>query len=145
MSSLDLARHGIRPDRPVRHNLSAAELVEWAVKRGEGHLADSGALVALTGERTARSPEAKYIVRDPSVESEIDWGKTNRPMAPEVFDRLLNQAKFFASKQDLFVHDGYACADPEHRLNIRVISELAWHAHFAQCLFRRLPPGEHAA
>jgi phosphoenolpyruvate carboxykinase (ATP) len=133
----DLSRHGLIPAGPVHGNLSAAELVEHALRRGEAQLADSGAMNALTGERTARSPQDKYIVRDPAIEGEIDWGKTNRPMPPELFDRLLKQALEYASGRELFVQDSAACADPRHRINVRIIAELAWHALFSQCLFLR--------
>jgi phosphoenolpyruvate carboxykinase (ATP) len=138
MAGPDLSRHGLAPMGPVHANLSAAELVEHALRRDEGQLADSGALDALTGERTARSPEDKFIVREPSIETEIDWGRTNRPLAPDVLDRLLKQGREYANKRELFVVDAAACADPRHRLTIRVVAEQAWHALFAQCLF--LPP-----
>jgi phosphoenolpyruvate carboxykinase (ATP) len=134
----DLTRHGLTPTGKVHANLSAAELVEHALRRNEGLLADCGALVALTGERTARSPDDKYVVREPSIDSEIDFGKTNRPLDPKVFDRLLKQALQYAqSRPELFVLDATACADPRHRLTLRVIAEQAWHAHFARCLFLR--------
>src|SRR4051812_39027425 len=134
MPAPDLSRHGLQPTGPVRANLAAAELVEHALRRGEGQLADSGAFVALTGERTARSPDDKYTVRDPAFEADIDWTR-NKPMAPEVFDRLLKRALEYASGRELFVQDAAACADPKHRLTIRVIAEQAWHAFFAKCLF----------
>jgi phosphoenolpyruvate carboxykinase (ATP) len=137
MPAPDLSRHGLAPTGPVRHNLAAADLVEHALRRGEGQLADSGAFVALTGERTARSPDDKYTVRDPTFEHQIDWTR-NKPMSPEVFDRLLKQAKEYASGRELFVQDAAACADPKHRLSLRVVAEQAWHALFAKCLF--LPP-----
>ena len=85
MPVLDLSRHGLTPAGPVHANLSYAELVEHALRRNEGQLAENGAFNALTGERTARSPDDKYIVRDSSVASEIDWGKTNQPMDPSRF------------------------------------------------------------
>jgi phosphoenolpyruvate carboxykinase (ATP) len=133
----DLSRHGLNPTGPVHANLSVAELVEHALRRDEGQLAENGAFNALTGERTARSPEDKYVVREPSVEKEIDWGKTNHPMTPQVFDRLLKQALTYANSRELFVLDAATCADPRHRLNLRVVAEQAWHAQFAQCLFLR--------
>jgi phosphoenolpyruvate carboxykinase (ATP) len=138
----DLSRHGLVPTGAVHANLSAAELVEHALRRSEGQLAENGAFNALTGERTARSPEDKYVVREPSVEAEIDWGKTNHPMSPEVFDRLLKQSLAFANSRELFVLDAFACADPKHRLPLRVIAEQAWHAHFSRCLFLRPTPEE---
>src|SRR5262245_12651030 len=142
MGAPDLARHALAPSGPVHAHLAAAELVEHALRRREGLLADTGALDALTGERTARSPDDKYIVRDPGIEKEVDWGKTNRPMIPETFERLLRQARQYASSRELFVHDAAACADPRHRLSLRVITEQAWHALFAQCLFLRLSADE---
>jgi phosphoenolpyruvate carboxykinase (ATP) len=137
MRTPDLSRHGLAPTGPVFAHLSAPELVEHALRRGEGNLADSGAFNALTGERTARSPKDKYTVREPSIESEIDWTR-NKPMAQELFDRLLKQAIAYANARELFVEDAAACADPTHRLTLRVVAEQAWHALFARCLFR--PP-----
>lgn len=133
----DLTRHGLRPSGPVHANLSPSLLVEHAIRRSEGQLADTGAFNALTGERTARSPEDKYIVRDPEIESEIDWGKVNRPMSPELFDRLLRQAIDHANTRELFVVDAYGCASPKHRIGLRVVGEQAWHALFARNLFIR--------
>ncbi len=140
MRGIDLTRHGLAPTGPVHAGLSAAALAECALRRCEGQFADSGAFNALTGERTARSPEDKYIVRDPSIEAEIDWGKVNRPMAPDTFDRLLTQAQSYANRRELFVIDATACADPAHRITLRVVAEQAWQAMFAQCLFRPAEP-----
>jgi phosphoenolpyruvate carboxykinase (ATP) len=133
----DLSRHGLAASGPFHANRSAAELAEHALRRGEGLFSDTGSLVVYTGERMARSPDDKYIVHEPGTDSEIDWGKTNKPMSPEVFDRLLAQARAYANHRELFILDAYACADPRHRLRLRVIAELAWHAHFARCLFLR--------
>jgi len=141
----DLLRHGLAPANAVHANLAAAELVEHALRRKEGQLADSGAFVALTGERTARSPKDKYVVRESAAENEIDWGITNQPMNSATFDRLLEQAKRYANGRELFVQDSAACADPGHRLKVRVIAEQAWHAHFSQCLFLRPRPVELAS
>jgi phosphoenolpyruvate carboxykinase (ATP) len=135
MRAPDLTRHGLAPAGPVHANLAPAALVELALRRQEAQLADSGALVARTGERTARSPEDKYVVRDKSVEADIDWTR-NKPLAPEVFDRLLKQALAYAGQRELFVTDASTCADPRHQLGVRVIAEQAWHALFARCLFR---------
>jgi phosphoenolpyruvate carboxykinase (ATP) len=137
MPAPDLSRHGLTPTGPVRANLAAADLVEHALRRGEGQFADSGAFNALTGERTARSPDDKYTVRDPAFEGAIDWTR-NKPMSPDQFDRLLRQACEYAGGRELFVQDAAACADPKHRLTLRVVTEQAWHALFAKCLF--LPP-----
>jgi len=132
-----LSRHGISAAARVAAHLPAAALVEQALTRAEGILADSGALVAYTGSRTGRSPQDRYIVREPSVEADIDWGKVNRPLEPARFEQLLERTCSHLGGRDLFVQDCSTCADPRHRLNLRVIAEKAWHALFAQCLFRR--------
>ncbi|WP_020471140.1 phosphoenolpyruvate carboxykinase (ATP) [Zavarzinella formosa] len=134
----ELARHGITA-KTIHANLSPAILVEMALSRGEGKLAANGALVAYTGERTARSPKDKFTVREPSTEGKIDWA-ANQPMSPELFDNLVLQARGYASLQELFVIDAVACAEPGHSINVRVIAEQAWQALFAQDLFRRVPP-----
>src|SRR5262249_22161593 len=109
--------------------------VEHERRRNEAQLADTGSLDALTGERTARSPQDRYIVRDSSIDAEIDWGKVNRPLSPAAFDRLLNQARQYANQRELFVQDAAAGADLRHRLTRRVVAEQAWPSLFARCLF----------
>src|SRR3954462_14116184 len=135
-----LEREGIQTDR-VRWNLSAAVLYEEAVRRREGMVAAEGPLACRTGQHTGRSPNDKFVVREPSSEAEIAWGKVNRPMDPAQFD-LLHQDFLAALRgKELFVQDCYAGADPAYRLPIRVINELAWHNLFARNLFIVDPPG----
>jgi phosphoenolpyruvate carboxykinase (ATP) len=138
---VNLSDLGIRPKREVRANLSMPELVEVAVRREEGILARSGALVARTYERTGRSPDDKFIVRDPETEERVWWGP-NRPADKEIFDRLWEKSAQHLSERELFVTDAWACADPTHRLGLRVVTELAWHALFARQLFRLPDPQE---
>jgi len=136
----DLARLGIiRADR-VHANLSAPRLVEEALARGEGTLTIDGALVAKTGKRTGRSPGDKFLVKYADRESAglIAWGKVNQPIAPELFERLRVRVNAYLQGRDLFVVDAYAGADARYGLRIRLITELAWHALFAQQLFRRI-------
>lgn len=115
---------------------STAELVELAVSRGEGQLSSSGALVTRTFERTGRSPKDKFIVRDPETESNVWWGP-NQEVAPEVFERVWKRAEQHLATKPLFVNDAFACADEKHRIGVRLITELAWHALFSRQLFRR--------
>ena len=138
-SPLDLRGHGLINTGRVHANLSAAELVERALKRGEGQLSARGALVALTGSHTGRSPRDRFLVADPACKDQIWWGPVNRPFEPAAFDRLLDRARAYLQGRDLFVCDGWACADPRHRLGVRVIAEKAWHALFARCLLLRPP------
>src|SRR5262249_12846572 len=117
-------------------DLSPAALVEQALSRGEGQLTDTGALVAYTGTHTGRSPKDRYLVAEASSKSHIAWGAVNRPMEEAVFDRLFDRVRAYLQGRDLFAGDASACADPRHRLPVRVIADKAWHALFAQCLLR---------
>ena len=126
-------------------NLSVSALVEEAVKRGEGVLADNGALTVRTGKYTGRSPGDKFITDDSLTHGEVDWGKVNQPFDPDRFARLLGRALAYVQGRELFVFDGFAGADPRQRLPIRVITEQAWHSLFARQLFIRPTPEELAA
>ncbi|MDB4894721.1 MAG: ATP-dependent phosphoenolpyruvate carboxykinase [Firmicutes bacterium] len=126
----------------VHQNLSAAQLAELAVTRGEATLTAQGALTARTGKYTGRSPRDKFVVADPSVERHIDWGPVNQPMAPDLFDRLYHRVLEHLDAKELFVFDGYAGADPDYRLPIRVVTEFAWHNLFVRQLFIRPEPAD---
>jgi len=141
-NGLDLSAHGIKSPGHVLANASASALVEEALLRHEGQLTADGSFVALTGKRTGRSPSDKFIVREPSIDALIHWGKVNNPLAPDVFARLVDLTLAHLNVRDLFVQDAMACADPRQRLTLRVIAEKAWHALFARCLFLRPTPSE---
>jgi phosphoenolpyruvate carboxykinase (ATP) len=128
----------------IRRNLQPAELVEIALRRGEGQLAATGAFVVETGQHTGRSAEDKYVVRDAETEKAI-WWDNSKAMTEEQFDRLLADFISFAKHKDLFVQDLFAGADPEHRLNTRVVTEYAWHSLFIRNLLRRPEPSELAS
>jgi phosphoenolpyruvate carboxykinase (ATP) len=123
-------------------NLAPARLVEQAILRGEGTLASSGALVFRTGQYTGRSPEDKFIVLEPSIEAEIDWGKVNRPFEPAKFDALLDRVLEHLASREVWVEDAFGGTDPSHRLPIRVVCERAYHALFARQLFVKGSPEE---
>jgi phosphoenolpyruvate carboxykinase (ATP) len=131
----DLAALGIKPRGRVFANLSAAELYEHALRRDEGVLGAHGQLVVDTGKHTGRSPNDKFFVREPSSEGHIDWGKTNKPIEAARFDALLERVGDYLSDRDVYVLDCYVGADPQYRLKVRVITELAWHNLFARDLF----------
>jgi phosphoenolpyruvate carboxykinase (ATP) len=140
-----LGAFGFKPQRNVYRNLSTPVLVEMAVRRHEGELADNGALVVRTlPDRTGRSPKDKYVVREPSTEKDIWWGKVNVEMDPAVFDSVYAKAAEYLSRKELFIFDGFVGADPTHAKGVRVIGEKAWHALFARTLFRR-PTAEQLA
>ena len=135
---------GIEASEPVEMNPSVPALTEAAIRNGEGVFTDTGALVSRTGERTGRSPKDRFFVSHGGSKDKIDWGPVNAPIEPKVFDALVDKARAHLSERPLFVVDGYVGADPAHRINLRVVTELAWHALFAKQLFRR-PTGEELA
>ncbi len=132
---LDLAYLGIRNAGSVYHNLATPALVEEAVRRREGWLSHLGPLVVRTGQYTGRSANDKFVVREPSSEQNIWWGQYNRPIEPERFEQLRIRVLAYLQGRDVFVHDCYAGAEPEHRLRVRVVTETAWHSLFARNMF----------
>ncbi len=131
-----LADQGITGAGHVYYNLTENALVAEAVKRGEGQLGRGGAFLTATGKHTGRSPKDKFVVRTPSVEETI-WWENNKPMEPEKFDQLHSDMLEHMKGRDYFVQDLFAGADPAHRLDVRVVTELAWHALFIRHLLRR--------
>lgn len=120
----------------VYYNLIEPALVESAVARGEGRLGKGGAFLCSTGQFTGRSPKDKFVVRTASVEDSI-WWENNAPMAPDAFAQLKADMLAHMKGRDFYVQDLYAGADPVHRLNVRVVTELAWHGLFIRHLLRR--------
>ncbi|HVE78657.1 MAG TPA: phosphoenolpyruvate carboxykinase (ATP) [Gemmatimonadaceae bacterium] len=136
-----LERQGLRPTGNVHWNLVAPDLVEHAVRRGEGHLADMGPFVAVTAPHTGRSPNDKFCVKEPSTAQDVDWGKVNQPISPEHFDTLLADVQAYLNgRAELFVQDLYCGADPKHRLSVRYVTPNAWHSHFVRNMFIRPEP-----
>lgn len=140
-----LEMYGI--DRParVRWNLGMAALVEEAVRRHEGLLAASGPLVCRTTPHTGRSPNDKFIVREPSSEGNVWWGEVNRSITPQQFDALHRAMATHLNGRELFVRDCHVGADPAYRLPIRVITETAWHSLFAHHMFISEPDPQRLA
>lgn len=117
-------------------NLSASALIEHALRKGEGQLADNGALVVETGKRTGRSPADRFIVKEPSTENEIDWGKVNRPFESGKFDALWDRVEgYLLSLDEYFRSDLQVGADPSHALPIVVRTQTAWQHIFAKNMF----------
>ena len=140
-SRYGLEHHGIRNVDEVFWNLTTPHLYEEAIRRREGRLAHLGPLVVRTGHHTGRSPNDKFVVREPSSEEHIWWGPVNRPMSPEHFERLHRRLLAYLQGKDLFIQDCYVGADPAYRIPLRVITETAWHSLFARVMFIR-PPRE---
>lgn len=122
-------------------NLPFAELVEHALKNGEGVLAANGALVTRTGKYTGRTPKDKAVVREPSCEHNI-WWENNPPFDAEKFALLKKKVNEHISGKELYVIDTFGGADPENRIKARFIVEKAWHAQFIKTLLIRPTPRE---
>ncbi|MFQ5437979.1 MAG: phosphoenolpyruvate carboxykinase [Paracoccaceae bacterium] len=120
----------------THYNLIEPALIEAALKRDEGTLGKGGALMVSTGRHTGRSAKDKFIVRTPSVEENI-WWENNAPMEPEAFERLHADILEYLKGREVFVQDLFGGADPAHRLDTRVITELAWQSLFIRNMLRR--------
>lgn len=138
----NLEELGITNTGKTYRNLPVPMLIEEALKRQEGILAANGAFCTFTGKYTGRSPKDRFIVDTPEVHQEIAWGKVNIPLSPENFNRLYHRLTAYLQKKDLFIFDGYAGSDPNYKVNIRVINELAYQNLFIHQLLRRPTPKE---
>ncbi|WP_027004054.1 phosphoenolpyruvate carboxykinase (ATP) [Hugenholtzia roseola] len=132
-----IAELGITEAAKVYWNLSAAELIERAVRSEGATLTDTGALMCDTGKFTGRSPKDRFIVRDAKTENTVWWGDINIAFSPEKFDALYEKMIQSLKGRELFVRDAFAGADPEYRLNIRVVNTTAWANLFCNNLFMR--------
>jgi len=118
-------------------NLSPSELIEDTIINGQGVLTDTGAIAIETGEFTGRSPKDRFIVCDAKTEDAVWWGDINIKFSPEKFDALYNRMKAYLSGKDIYVRDASVCADPAHKMNLRVVTEFPWSNHFAHNMFLR--------
>ena len=133
---VDLAAHGIRAAGRVLRNATTSLLYTHALARGEGRLAEGGPLAVDTGEHTGRSPRDKFVVREPGSEDRISWGDVNQPLAEDRFEGLREKVvAHLEQAETIYVVDAFAGADEEHRLAVRVITELPYHALFAKTMF----------
>ncbi|NOR54024.1 MAG: phosphoenolpyruvate carboxykinase (ATP), partial [Candidatus Aminicenantes bacterium] len=134
-SDYSLKNHGLVHLERVYWNLPESALYEEIVFRNEGRIAHAGPLLVNTGKHTARAAADKFVVREETTEDKIWWGEYNRPFSVEKFNALLTRVQAFAQDEELFVQDCYAGADPEYRIQVRIITEKAWHSLFARNMF----------
>ena len=125
METYGLEKLGIINPTAVYRNLTPAQLTEAALRRGEGTLSKTGALVVTTGKYTGRSPEDKFIVDTPAIHDQIAWGKVNRPITKEKFDAIKAKMVAYLQNREIFIFDGMAGADPACTKKFRVVNELA--------------------
>ena len=144
METYGLEQLGILNPKAVYRNLEPAQLVEHALRRGEGQLSNTGALCVRTGKYTGRSPNDKFIVDSEGVHDDIAWGKLNVPTTQAVFDALYEKMVAYLQNREIFVFDGFAGADSRHTKAFRIVNELASQNLFIHQLLLR-PTAEQLA
>jgi phosphoenolpyruvate carboxykinase (ATP) len=133
--SVDLTAHGIKSTGHVLWNAATPVLYEHAVARGEALIAEGGPMAVDTGTHTGRSPQDKFIVREPSSEDRI-WWDGNREFSEDGYERLREKVTDYLDREtSLYVVDAFAGADPAHRISLRVITTHPYHALFAKTMF----------
>ena len=137
METYGLESLGIINASAVYRNLTPAQLTEHALRRGEGKLSNTGALVVKTGKYTGRSANDKFIVDTPAVHDEIAWGKVNRPIDKAKYDAIYSKVVAYLQNKEVFVFDGFAGADPKYTKAFRIVNELASQNLFIHQLLRR--------
>lgn len=134
-SDFGLENHGLFNLNKVYWNLPVEALYEEATFRNEGKITLGGPFTVNTGKHTARAANDKFVVREASSEGNVWWGQYNRPYNAANFDELFSRVQGYLQGRDVFVQDCYAGADPDYRLPVRIITELAWHSMFARNMF----------
>jgi phosphoenolpyruvate carboxykinase (ATP) len=133
-----LHAQGLKPAGAVHWNQVQTVLLDMAVRRNEGQFAEMGPFCAVTAPHTGRSPNDKFVVKEPGSAADVDWGKVNQPMEPDKFELLLSDVKnYLNGRTDLFVQDLYCGANPKYRLSVRYVSPSAWHMAFVRNMFIR--------
>lgn len=148
-TNVDLSGYGIKNIKEIYYNLSFNELYQHETDPSlegyeKGFVTDTGAVAVDTGEFTGRVPKDKYIVKDEGTEidNNIWWNKEgtksdNHPMKRNVWKDIRQTAIDHLSGKKLYVMDAYAGTNPETRLKVRFIMEVAWQAHFVKNMFIR--------
>ena len=137
----DVEKYGIK-DAKVNWNLSPEELQKITIELGMGTETDNGTLAINTGKFTGRSPQDRFLVKDDYTKDKVWWGRINKPISPENFDKLQERVVDYMSGKELFDRDGYVCDDPKYRMNVRTITEYPWSNFFINSMFLRLNEDE---
>lgn len=136
INTVSLESYGINNAR-INYQLSPKQLHDISIEKGLGVEVSSGALAVNTGEFTGRSPKDRFIVKDDVTKDIVWWGDINIPFEADKYDKLYDKVVDYLSEKELYVRDCYACADPNYRLNLRVINEYPWSNQFAYNMFLR--------
>ena len=134
--TISLEKMGIK-NANVKYQLTPDELHDITIEKGQGVESSTGALAINTGEFTGRSPQDRFIVKDSITEDKVWWGNVNIPLDSDKFEKLYNKVTEYLSGKEVFVRDSYVCADPNYRMNVRVVTECAWSNLFCYNMFLR--------
>ena len=138
---LELVTRTIIQTKKIYRNLTPPLLYEEVIRRGEALTAINGPLVIYTGKCTGRSPNDKFLVREPSSQEDVWWGKVNKPFDPDNFEHLKTRILEYFSHKELFIQDCYGGADPAFRFPARIITDTAWESLFSYNMFLHAGPG----
>ena len=140
--TLGLDQIGLNNVSKIHRNLNVDNLIDEILKNNEGVISSTGAPIVDTGKFTGRSPKDKYIVDEPSSNSQIWWGQVNQKIDEKVFDELFSKIVDYynSDPNDTYMFDGYAGFDPKYSINVRILAKRAWQAHFVHNMFIRPEP-----
>jgi phosphoenolpyruvate carboxykinase (ATP) len=138
----ELEKLGFRNLNAIYWQLHTPQLYEQALRRQEGFISHLGPLVIRTGDHTGRSPQDKFIIREPTTENDIWWGDVNQDLSPEQFEEIYQKVLAYFQGNNVFVQDCFAGSDPDYRMPVRVITETATASLFARNMFVRATPEE---
>lgn len=141
MKTRDLTKYGLK-DTNAHWNLSPEKLQAITVEKGMGKETANGTLAINTGKFTGRSPQDRFIVKDDYTKDRVWWGKTNKAISPENFDKLQSEIVNYLSGKEIYVRDAYVCADPKYKTNVRTVTEYPWSNMFTYNMFLRLDDSE---
>lgn len=134
--TISLENYGIK-NAKVHYQLEPSKLQAITVEKGMGKETANGTLAINTGKFTGRSPEDRFLVKDNYTSERIWWGPSNKPISSEHFDFLQGEIEAYLSDKEVFVRDGYVCADPNYKMNVRTVTEYPWSNMFVYNMFLR--------
>ncbi len=138
---MNLTKYGIH-ESIVNYQWTNDELVQESIQKFDAKMSEFGAISINTGKFTGRSPNDRFIVKDSITEDSVWWGAINIPFEPEKFDLLYDKVVSYLKGKELYVRDGYVCADERYRLNIRTIAENSWSSMFVKNMFIQIHENE---
>jgi len=139
--TISVENYGIK-NAKVHYQLTPEQLQKITVEKGLGKETANGTLAINTGKFTGRSPDDRFLVEDDYTRDRVWWGDINKPISPENFDRLQANIEGYLSEKEIYVRDGFVCADPKYRMGIRTVTEYPWSNMFIYNMFLRPEEGE---